>query len=114
MKNKKGFTLLECMVAMLILAVGLLGMAKLQYNTINGNAYSKQATIATTLVQSKLEDLKMQKLASLASGNDTAVQNGITYQRSWAVTGSSDTRTVTVTVRFGDKVRTATILKGGK
>lgn len=112
-KNKKGFSLLECMVAMLILSIGILGMAKLQYVTITGNSYSKQATIATTLVQGKMEDLKNQSLTSLVSGNDSVVQNGVTFQRTWTVTGSGSTRTITVTVRFGDKAKTATTLKGG-
>lgn len=114
MKNQKGFTLLECMVALLILAVGLLGMAKLQYTVINGNSYSKQSTIATTLVHGKMEDLKKQSMSSLASGNDTTEKQGITYQRIWTVTGTGNTRTITVTVNFGDKSKTAKTLRGGK
>jgi len=113
MKNKKGFTLLECMVAMLILSIGLLGMAKMMYTTINTNSYSKQATIATTMVQAKMEDLKKQDLANLSAGNDTLSRHGVTYQRSWTVEGTGNTRTLTVTVRFGDFSRTAKTLKGG-
>lgn len=113
-KNKKGFTLMECMIAMVILAIGLLAMAQLQYTVIRGNAYSKQAMIANNLVYSKMEELKKQSLSSLTSGNETITVDGITYERAWNVTGTENFRTIEVNVAFEGKTKTAKTVKGGK
>lgn len=113
-KNKKGFTLLECMIAMMILAVGLLAVAQLQYTVIRGIAYSKQATEASNFVYSKMEDLKGQPLTSLTSGSETKIgENGITYETTWTVTGTGNFRTIEVNVAFEGHTMTATTGKGG-
>ena len=57
MKNNKGFTIIEILIALVFLAVGLLGIAGLQITTIRGNASAKKITEAITLAQEKLEDL---------------------------------------------------------
>ena len=47
MKGQKGFTLLEVLISMIVLAIGLLGMAGMQITSLrnNGSAYNKgQAT----------------------------------------------------------------------
>lgn len=50
-----GFTLLEVMVAMVILSIGLLGMASLTASIIRNNVFSDDFTTATALAQDKLE-----------------------------------------------------------
>nr|HDO80263.1 prepilin-type N-terminal cleavage/methylation domain-containing protein [Candidatus Bathyarchaeota archaeon] len=56
--NNRGFSLLEVMIAFVILAIGLLGLAALQVTAIRGNAFSSGMTFATMLAQQKLEELK--------------------------------------------------------
>ena len=56
--NESGFTLLEVLVAIVILSIGLLGMASLTVGIINGNKFSNNATTATTLSQDKMEDIR--------------------------------------------------------
>ena len=58
MKERSGFTLIEVMIALTILAVGLLALATLQIVSIRGNAFSTEMTYATMLAQSRLEQLR--------------------------------------------------------
>jgi prepilin-type N-terminal cleavage/methylation domain-containing protein len=53
--NKKGLTLIEVLIAIVILAIGLLGVAVLQYMAIGGNAFGREMQIATKLGQELLE-----------------------------------------------------------
>ncbi|MGA1796334.1 MAG: type IV pilus modification PilV family protein [bacterium] len=58
MTRHAGFTIIEVMVAMVFLAVGLLGIAGLHYATIAGNKAANYATLAVNLAEDKLEELK--------------------------------------------------------
>lgn len=103
LKNMKGFTLLEVMIALVILAVGLLGLASLQIMAIKGNSYGQQMTVASTMAQNQLEQLR-RATGGLTNGNDAVTdQNGITYTRSWTVTPNSPqsgASTVLVTISW--------------
>lgn len=52
-----GFTLVEVLIAMVVLAIGLLGVAQISIVVINSNAVGKRLTTATTLAQDKAEDI---------------------------------------------------------
>ncbi|WP_432822241.1 type IV pilus modification PilV family protein [Trichloromonas sp.] len=54
---EKGFTLLEMLVAVMILSVGLLGLAQLQVAAIQTNSQSNSLVVASALAQSVLEDI---------------------------------------------------------
>jgi type IV pilus assembly protein PilV len=56
-KWSHGFTLMEVLIAIVILSVGLLGMAALTVGIINGNKFSNDVTKATTLAKDKMEDV---------------------------------------------------------
>lgn len=53
-----GFTLLEVMVSLVILSVGLLGLASQTVSVIKANSLSDNITRATALAEDKLEELK--------------------------------------------------------
>ncbi len=57
-RNQKGFSLTEVMLALIILAVGLLGIAGLQITSVRGNSFSGHVTQALILAQNKLENLR--------------------------------------------------------
>ena len=57
LRNEKGFTLLEVIVAISILTVGLLAVASMQLSAIRGNAFAEGVTEATSLAVDRMEYL---------------------------------------------------------
>lgn len=57
MKTQEGFTLIEVIIAMLVLAFGLLGVASMQVVAIQVNSSAGRLTQGTTVVQDKIEEL---------------------------------------------------------
>jgi prepilin-type N-terminal cleavage/methylation domain-containing protein len=58
MRNRKGFTILEVLITILIMSVALWALSALQTSAISTNYTSHRLTIATMLAQDKLEELK--------------------------------------------------------
>ncbi len=54
-KNDQGFTLVEVLVAMVVLMVGILGIFLLQTTSITTNARAKNLTLASTWCATELE-----------------------------------------------------------
>jgi prepilin-type N-terminal cleavage/methylation domain-containing protein len=55
--TEAGFTLIEVMIAMVVLVLGLLALAQLQVAAIKGLTYSRHFSVATQLAQSQMEKL---------------------------------------------------------
>jgi type IV pilus assembly protein PilV len=55
--NEKGLSLMEVLITIVVLSVGLLGVANMQVVAIRVNDNSNQLTRATTLTQDKVEEL---------------------------------------------------------
>jgi type IV pilus modification protein PilV len=78
MKNRRGvsdqagFSLLETLIALVVLGVGLLALELLQIGAMKGNADSIDRTTAVNLAQSIVEDLKKRPLSDglLADNGD--------------------------------------------
>lgn len=103
LRDEGGFTLLEVMIALVVLAIGLLGLASLQIMAIKGNSYGQQMTVASTLAQSQLEQLR-RSTGALTNGEDNPVGlNGVRYTRTWTVTPNSPqsgVTTVLITIKW--------------
>jgi prepilin-type N-terminal cleavage/methylation domain-containing protein len=56
-KGRNGFTLLELLIAVSLLAIGLLAVASMQSVAMNANMVSNRLTVATTLAQQVAEDM---------------------------------------------------------
>lgn len=88
-----GFSLVEVLVALVILAVGLLGLASLQMLSLQYNTDSYIRTQATVLV-SDLADRMRNNLTALSSGNYTVptaldADNKITAYNTCGTTGGA-------------------------
>jgi type IV pilus assembly protein PilV len=64
-----GFTLLEVLVAVLILSIGLLGLAGLQTHSLRNNQASLQRSQAVTLAYDALDRMRSNRTAALATGS---------------------------------------------
>ena len=53
--NNYGFTLIEVMIAITILAIGILGVAIMQISAVRGNALANGTTEAVTIAQDRME-----------------------------------------------------------
>ena len=109
--NKKGFSLIEVLIGMLILAFGLLAVGGMQVVSIKGGSFSNNVTKATILAQSKMEDLKRltytfdQTDANLSSGvHDEGTLSNLIFSRRYDVADTTSTlKTITVTVQWADR-----------
>ena len=118
-KRSEGFTLLEVMIALVILSVGLLGLAALQLVAVRSNSFSSEMTYATMIAQQQAEVLKNLAYTdgNLTSGSHAAMgsSKGVQYTVTWNVTDdvpATNMKSVNVTVewqslRQGDAGQTA-------
>ncbi|MCD6569389.1 MAG: prepilin-type N-terminal cleavage/methylation domain-containing protein [Deltaproteobacteria bacterium] len=89
--SKKGFTLIEVVIAILIFALGIIGVAKMQAEAVKGNSFSMQVTDGLNLAQNQLESLMSLPYIhnSLNNGTHnppgTASGTGCTYTITWVV-----------------------------
>ncbi len=102
--NAAGFTLIEAMIALSILAFGLLTIAAMQLSGIRGNAFGADLSEATAVTQQEIETLLSTPYTALVSGNDVVTgARGMGYTRTWTVTKpNSDIATITVTTTWSD------------
>jgi len=108
LKTAKGFSLIEIVIALLILAVCLLGLAGLMATTLRNTSFGGHLTEAATFAQDKLEQLRAAPWASILTGADTRTgSTGINYSRSWAVadTAGGDQRWITITINWADPTK---------
>ena len=83
--KRAGFTLVELLVAMMVFAVGMLGLAATAGSVTRMMGGAKRQTIAATVAQSRIEKLRSSPCASIVSGSETV--RGIS--NTWTVTAVS-------------------------
>jgi type IV pilus assembly protein PilV len=105
--TNRGFTLLEVLITLFIVAIGVLGLVGMQVTGIRGNAYSIEMTQAAVMGQEKIEELKNLDYGAMAGGNDTVTQAGVDYARIWTVTPIGGMSRVQVVVSWTDKSSTS-------
>lgn len=116
--DQRGMTLVEIMVAMILLAIALAWLAPLMVVSIRSNRLGADLTRATTLAQDKFEEFKNKShnyLLANPSGQDTVG----TLIRSWTITeedGQTDLLRIVLTLDWidqdgGDHQQTFTTLQ---
>jgi type IV pilus assembly protein PilV len=109
-KKDNGFSLIELLIAMSVMALGMLAAASMQYSAVRNNTTGNTATQATMLAKATLEMLKSQDIdsAALAVGDyadstrvDASGNPGGIYNRNWRIDPLGTTsRRISVTVEW--------------
>ena len=101
--TERGFTLIELMIASLVLIIGLAAVATMISYSLTSNLITKNETLALSLAEKELERLKGLSINDtlLAAGGSTVASNGkISYSGS-AVANYSRAVTVTDAYQVG-------------
>lgn len=128
--SEKGFTLVEVLIALALLAIGLLMAADLQTTAIAGNRGSSEMSVGSLLGQQAVEQLLTYSSGidpSLTAGTHTAATeaanhptlipnttvNGVLYTRSYTVstnTPISGVRTIVMNIQWTNKTSHTAVL----
>ena len=116
--KQSGFSLIELLIAMSVMAIGMLAAASMQYSAVRNNTTGNTSTQATMLAKATLEMLKNQGIdsAALAVGDyvdatpvDANGNPGGIYNRNWRIDPlGTSSRRISVTVewkKFGNTRR---------
>jgi len=105
MHMNKGFTLIEILVSLVVLAIGMLGLSRITITAINVNAANERRTIASTLMQDRMESIKQSGYSGATNASTTEnygyVPNYSAYKRVTTIalnTPVTNMKTVTVAV----------------
>ena len=80
LNEQKGFSLVEMMVAVCIMAIAFAGLATMEIACINGNTIASNVTMGITLAQDKMEELNSvdyndPRVDDVNTGNNADLRN---------------------------------------
>jgi type IV pilus assembly protein PilV len=104
---EEGFTLIEIMIALVVMSIGLTALAAVQISAIRGNAFSKRMTTAVSIADGKMEQIKNSSYASIISEPSIQIpQSNMNFTMQVTVTNNiaplTNTKTVNVTVSWSE------------
>jgi len=105
-KSRAGFTIVELIVAMVVFAVGVLGLAATAASVTQLMGGATRQTIAANIAQSRLEKLRASPCATLTSGADTTRGVVSTWTVQAVTRGVNITETVIFPTKGGNRTRT--------
>lgn len=85
--RKNGFTVIEVLITLLVFSIAVIGITNMRAISINGSFFNKDATVASSYAQKKLEELKATPYNSITSGSTQ--QDNMTI--AWTVVPNSTT-----------------------
>ena len=104
-RNEKGFTIVEVLIAVIMLTIGVLALASSSGGTTRMLSFGQKKTDASAIAQSVLDSLRYRaaattpKCTALVSGSQTtSPKRGFTT--SWTVATSGDLRNIVVNVAY--------------
>jgi prepilin-type N-terminal cleavage/methylation domain-containing protein len=106
--KSNGFTLVEVLVALIILSFSLLALAGLMVTTTKNNSFGSKMTEAATFAQDKLEELRAMRWKDIPEGtnSDPVPKTGSTgtdYTRIWKVKTDGILKTITISINWKDR-----------
>ena len=105
-RKREGMTIIEVIVAMMILTFGLLGMAGFSLTVTKQFKASTKQEAAALMVQSRIDSvasIRCQALAPSGPQTGTLVNLGVT--ENWVIADGNDIKILTDTVTFSPRTR---------
>ena len=104
---ERGYTFLEVLIGVLVLAVGLLAIGGLQIASVRGNAFSHHMTQATYIAHDRLEFLKNlpfndSRLLANRYQEEKVTVAGVDFLREYTVTQEGTLKRIQYTVTWND------------
>lgn len=113
MTNRQGFTVVEVLVAIMVLGVGILALVGSSTLVSRMIGEGKRATFATQVAQQRMEFFRRRALetspncTNLAAATGTATTGRISEE--WTITAGTSTRSITVRAIYPDGRGTDTV-----
>ena len=121
--GENGFTLIEVLVAAVILTMGMMGFGSFLGNLVSKNAMNERRSLATTLAQEKIEELKNNAILGIltaANGSPTIADEvldkdgnasaGGMFTRNWVINAATTPKQINVTVSWvGNGISSVTL-----
>ncbi|MBT8132692.1 MAG: prepilin-type N-terminal cleavage/methylation domain-containing protein [Gammaproteobacteria bacterium] len=114
--SQRGVTLVETLVAVLLIGFVAFAQGRLNVNVIETNRHGANITAASNLALDMTEFLQQQPYALVSSGSDGPLNSdgttGGAYSRSWVVTNDTPvlgTKTAVVTVAWTDTISSRSV-----
>ena len=108
--GERGFTIIEVLIALLVLMVGMAGVLSLQLTSMKATGFSRHATEASILCEDKMEDLRTIPLnsARFVTDRDQVDARGVPdaeglYERVWRVVPGTTNTTISVEVSWEEQ-----------
>jgi type IV pilus assembly protein PilV len=84
--NQRGISLIEVMVGVVLMTIGILGLAALSVTVAQANRGATNRTRADQVLHEKIEEFQTADYDVIADGTDTITVGGIAFERTWTVT----------------------------
>ena len=109
--KSNGFSLIEILIALVILSVAFLALAGLMAHTTRNNSFGGRMTEAATFAQDKLEELRATSWVAITAGSDRISVNGMNFNRNWTIVPNAivapytepTLNTITIVVNWNDQ-----------
>jgi prepilin-type N-terminal cleavage/methylation domain-containing protein len=98
-RPRRGFTLIEMIIAIIVMSIGVMGLASTASYVAQQMGSGNMQTVAAALSSKVADSLSSRKCAALVAGSQT--KRGVTV--SWTVTTATRIRTVDQTVTYKPK-----------
>jgi type IV pilus assembly protein PilV len=105
-RKREGMTIIEVIVAMMILTFGLLGMAGFSLTVTKQFKASTKQEAAALMVQSRIDSVASIRCQALApSGDQTGTLVNLGVTENWVISDGNDIKILTDTVTFSPRTR---------
>ena len=95
--DKSGFSLVETVIATLVVGIGIAGVTGLVFWMVRANGWGGNMTTALTLGQDRLEGFRTTSYGQITDGSDTVGP----FMRTWTITNNTSNRHKIVELEVG-------------